>query len=102
MDPVNILAWIVLAFIALALAIFLGMILKVYIDQKLSDRKRKRAHAGKVRCEEREEPCQQIAVRVTPNGYFCGEHWQQNSQRAGAYATVSWGHVLNHAMKGRA
>lgn len=101
MDSVQILAWIIIGFIVLVIATFVGMVLKTIIGQWLSDWKRKRAHAGKVKCEEAHEPCQQVAVRVTPNGYFCGEHWQQNSQRSGAYASVSWGHVLNHAMKGK-
>lgn len=55
---------------------------------------RNRADKGKVKCYERlyngvdSDRCKSKAGWVTPNGYFCDEHWEKNSRRAGS--KVRW------------
>lgn len=69
-------------------------------DQNQTDRKRQRAHDGKVSCEEDTEKCDKIATVLTHNGYFCNDHWEQNSKywvESGGW--VTWHHVLYHAIR---
>lgn len=110
--PWAIIGWIVLACIILFSGIMFTSIAKVFVSQWLTDWRRKRAHAGKVPCEgydtelvidglRKKIECEKIATRVTPNGYFCEDHWSENSRKIGMYAGISYGHLLNHAMKER-
>lgn len=69
-----------------------------WYQQMMTDRKRKRAHAGKVKCEDPD--CDDIAIMLTPNGYFCDWHWEPMSKRViegGGY--VTWNHNLYHAIR---
>ena len=91
--------------IGLVLAIMLGYILvspkfSSFLGQKRTDRKRRRAHDGKLTCEETSYPCSKIAVRLTPNGYFCEDHWEARSKRmleGGGH--VRWSHILYHSVR---
>lgn len=69
-------------------------------DQKQTDRKRQRAHDGKVGCEETTEACNRTATVLTHNGYFCDEHWEQNSKYMVNGGYVTWHHDLYHVMIG--
>lgn len=84
-----------MAVLLLALYVYLA----VEIKQRLTDRKRRRAHAGKIVCED--STCNRIAVRETPHGYYCSEHWEEKSVRRTRGGWVTWSHILNHALKGR-
>lgn len=117
--PWAIIGWIVVAVIGACIAAFAFGMIRVLVSQMFTDWRRKRAHAGKVTCEGEDverifgdernlvgsdkvvHKCNQIAVRVTPNGYFCDDHWMENSRKVGMYAGISYGHLLNHAMKER-
>ena len=69
--------------------------------QKLTDRKRQRAHEGKITCESTEDgQCTSIAVRETPNGYACEWHWEPMSVKVlpNGGKTI-WNHTLNHAIR---
>lgn len=66
---------------------------KRWADQKATDRRRKAAHAGKVKCEDPD--CDDIATRFTPNGYFCEWHWEPMSKKG----KVTWNHVLYHSIR---
>lgn len=68
-------------------------------DQKLTDRKRVRAHAGKVTCED-PEGCSDVASWRTPNGYFCNWHYEpQSVRRLPNGGKEIWCHVLYHAVR---
>jgi hypothetical protein len=69
-------------------------------DQRQTDRKRLRAHEGKVKCEEQKEQCDKIAVMLTHNGYFCDEHWEANSKYMVKGGYVTWSHQLQHSIRG--
>lgn len=116
--PWAILGWIAVSAFVVVVVGVLFVIAKEVISQLLTDRRRKRAHRGKVKCEggewvkiygdERNQilddkkyiKCPLIATRKTPKGYFCEEHWSENSYKGGMYAGVSYGHKLNHVYTG--
>lgn len=69
-----------------------------WFKQWNADRERRRAHAGKLTCEDFD--CSSIATMITPNGYFCEWHWEPNSQQrlpGGGY--VTWNHRLRHTTR---
>lgn len=93
----------VVCFALLVIVIFLinyASTLLLMWDQKQTDRKRQRAHDGKVACEETKESCNRTATVVTHNGYFCPEHWEPNSKYIVNGGYVTWHHVLNHSIRG--
>lgn len=102
MDSWNIIGWaLIILSVVLALVWFVG-VLRRAIPQWRATRKHRRAHAGKVQCESREgDKCQRVAIKVTPHGYFCSEHWLQNVRVKTLYGGYSWSHDLEHAVKGR-
>lgn len=67
---------------------------------------RKRADKGKVKCYnvdvgkttwDGEERCKNKAGWVTPEGYFCDDHWEVHSRvelRSGARSRTHWAHQL--------
>lgn len=82
-----------------AVGVCISPLFQRWLDQKLTDRKRKRAHAGKVTCEDHEE-CNSIATWITPNGYFCDWHHEPQMIRYRPDgAREEWAHVLNHAVR---
>lgn len=115
--PWAIIGWIILAVIVICLAAFSLGVVEGFAKQFYADWRRKRAHAGKVTCQGEDvekiygdernrirddkvtHKCKKIATRVTPNGYFCDDHWEENSRRYGYYAGISYGHKLNHVVK---
>lgn len=69
-------------------------------DQKMTDHKRRRAHEGKVECED-PEGCDEVATHETPNGYFCDWHFEpQSVKRLENGGKAIWYHVLYHRVKG--
>ena len=93
---------VVLLVLAGVLVLLLGLFftppVQKWYQQELTDRKRKRAHAGKVQCEDPD--CEDIAIMLTPNGYFCDWHWEPMTKRmvpGGGY--VTWNHVLYHHIR---
>lgn len=102
-----------LIFIALCVgAFFLGM-RKGFTKQGRADIRRRSADRGLVTCEDVHEEmvygdyrnqinddrikvkCTKTAIYVTPNGYFCGEHADENSGK-GALRSK---HMLNFELK---
>lgn len=88
----------ILLLVLILFVIFSKRILEWW-NQKQTDRKRKRAHAGKVQCEETTEPCDRAATTITHNGYFCEIHWEPNSKYHVNGGWVTWHHQLAHTMK---
>ena len=94
---------VLIAVVAIVIAyILMSPRFQKWWDQKMTDRKRKRAHEGKVKCESVEEglPCPDLAVRLTPNGYFCEWHWEPMSVRVRDNgAREEWSHVLYYSVR---
>lgn len=93
---------IVVCFTLLVIVIFFinyGRTMLLAWDQKQTNRKRQRAHAGKVGCDEEKEACDRTATYLTHNGYFCNEHWEQNSKYMVNGGYVTWHHKLDHAIR---
>lgn len=69
-----------------------------WYDQQTTDRRRKRAHAGKVMCESPD--CGKTATRSTPNGYFCEWDYEpMTKQVVGDRSYVTWSHPLQYTMR---
>jgi len=96
-DSWNVIGWFVIICGCLAAAVVVGTIVKVYVQEWLTDVKRKRAHAGKLKCES-EEKCGKLAIRITPRGYFCEDHWEANSKKYTFSGYVTWAHPLNYTI----
>lgn len=90
---------ILLPLVLIIFAYYFSKPLKATWVQKRTDDKRERAHAGKVKCEETEEKCDKIATFLTHNGYFCHDHWEQNSKYEVNGGFVTWHHILYHAIR---
>lgn len=90
---------VLILIIALPLAgVLMSPRFKKWYTQKKADRKIKLAHSGKLKCEYSE--CNEIAIRVTPNGYFCEWHWEPMSIRkflGGGH--IIWSYKLSHAVR---
>lgn len=94
---------IMLFSLILAIALLFGGMIKSpkfqkWFKQKKTDRERKRAHAGKLKCQDKD--CEAVAVMVTPSGYFCGWHWEPMSKKrlnGGGY--VVWNQPLKHSIR---
>lgn len=121
MDPWLLIGWAIIVIFASFLAAFGLGFFKKLMSQYLTDRKRRRAHAGKVGCEgsdveriygdERNRvlidkithPCKKLATRVTPNGYFCEDHYLENSRRVVSrgnfFGQVGYAHKLNYTLR---
>ena len=121
-DPWFYIGWGVIIVVVTCVVWFFFGFFKAIFAQLRADAKRRKAHAGKLKCEggewvriygdERNQvlsdkkyiKCPFIATRVTPNGYYCEEHWLENSRKTGGLgaAVISWGHKLNHTVKASA
>ena len=97
-DSWNIIGWAIIALIILLVLVVFLTYGRVVTAQWRADYKRKRAHAGKVACEDEKDGCLNTATRVTPNGYYCDVHWLENSRKASMTGSWSWAHKLNHTM----
>lgn len=113
MDPWKLVGWIVAIFLILALAplvgrLFYGFLIALpaaIISDARAARLRSRADAGKVRCQHSgynhttkvRLPCKATAVRRTPNGYYCNDHWNTHSRKGG----LSYAFLLKHAQEGK-
>lgn len=72
---------------------------RVWWDQKMTDRKRRRAHDGKVKCED-EEDCDSTATYLTPNGYFCDFHYEPKTVKVLSNGGKEiWAHILYHTQR---
>lgn len=90
------------AMIVIVCLIFCAVIALIFtpeIEQLKSNRRGRDAHAGKVECEEKN--CEVISTHVTPNGYYCKDHWLMNSRRKAVHGQISYGHMLQYMMKGK-
>jgi hypothetical protein len=97
-DPWTIIGWTIIVGGVLAAVAWFVLVGKAHLDQALSNRERRRADAGKVKCYE--EKCTKISTRVTPNGYYCDDHFGANSKKHTEFGSWSWAHKLNHTLKG--
>jgi len=99
----------------LVLLLVIGMtwlLLRHRIGQSASAHRRRRADKGKVQCQtvvdyddrwRREIHCKNKAGWVTPQGYFCDDHWEPRSLlrlKNGSISRVRWAHQLNWRKKG--
>lgn len=98
--PWAIIGWSIILAVILFTLFFVGVIAKVFVDDWWFKYRLKRAHAGKIRCEEKMEQCKRIATHRTPNGFFCRDHAPKNSKQPTLSGSVSWHHILNHTLKG--
>ena len=92
-EPWLLIGWVFVFIMIAIVGSWIYVVFKKIIGQLLTNRKRNRAHAGKLTCEV--SGCSKIAGRVTPNGYYCEDHWGANARSDRA----SWGYRLNHAYK---
>lgn len=89
--------------LSLVIAILVSYVLasprfKKWIEQKKANRLRLRAHSGKVLCED--GSCNSVATRITPNGYFCNDHWGENvKKKLKGGGSVAWDYPLNHTIR---
>lgn len=110
MDPVTLLAWlgiilvglVILFYFVAPLVIALAVLVYEVGKDYRADWHLRRAHKGKVKCEWRQwrqgdKRCSEIAVRQTPQGVFCEDHWHRRS----GFGAVSYAHMLDHARVAR-
>lgn len=97
-DSWNIIGWAFIVVCVIAALIFGGLITKIYTDQWRTNRKRRRAEAGKLKCEA--EGCENIATYTTPNGYFCDDDEGANSKKHSSLGSWQWAHKLPHTLTG--
>lgn len=82
----------------LASSVVLTPMGRKWLDQKKADRDRQRAHDGKLQCEDVD--CDDVAVMLTPNGYFCEWHWGPMSKRQlPGGGSVVYNHRLYHSIR---
>lgn len=98
MTPWNIIGWALLGLFAIWAILSIVMLADTFIRLALDKRKHRRAHAGKVRCED-PDPCYAMAVRQTPNGYFCDAHWLDHVSKGPRYRSISYSHALEWTKK---
>lgn len=99
----------------LVLLLVIGMtwlLLRRRVRQTASTLQRKRADKGKVKCYhvdkgrttwDGEERCKNKAGWVTPQGYFCDDHWEVRARLTladGSTSRVRWAHQLIWRKKG--
>lgn len=96
-DSWNIVGWGLIVLACLAAAVVVVVIFWAYAKQWLIDIKRKRAHAGKVKCESH-EGCDKLARWITPTGYACDEHEGYMSKKYISVGSVQWAHRLNYTL----
>lgn len=101
MNDISTLVGVITLLLVLVLIIAYSKSILEWWNQKQTDRKRLRAHEGKVKCEETKETCDRVAVYLTHNGYFCEIHAEQNSkQHVQGAGYVTWMHQLHHSIRG--
>lgn len=101
MSPWDVLGWLLVFPVFLVGMLVLGYVIRIVIalgeftagEVKIyrKNRLRKRANAGKVRCQLGD--CPNTATRRTPRGYFCETHY---SHRNGSFG-LSYAFRLDHA-----
>ena len=95
----------------LVLLLVIGMtwvLLRNRLEQTASSHQRRRADKGKVKCYQIEffvgsiddQRCKNKAGWVTPQGYFCDEHWEINSKRDTATGSIRWANELAWKRRG--
>ena len=99
MNDVTTLVGVISLLLVLVLVLIYSKRILEWWDQKQTDNKRQRAHEGKVLCEEEKEKCGKTATVLTHNGYFCFDHWEQNSKYLVNGGYVTWHHLLYHAIR---
>ena len=106
MNPWTLVGWIVAIFLLIAFSPLLwGLFVKLPAaawGDFVTDRRLRRAKAGKVTCEHSgynhttwvELPCPNKATRQTPNGFYCEKHFHQDGQKRTFSGSVSYALVL--------
>lgn len=100
MTDISTLVGVITLLLVLLLIVIYAKPLLAWWDQRQTDRKRLRAHEGKVKCEESKEACGKTATYLTHNGYFCNDHAEQNSKYMVKGGYVTWMHQLHHSIRG--
>lgn len=90
-DPWTILGWLLVGLVLTPVALFVARFVAAVVQDARKARKHRRANAGKLRCEEPE--CKRIAVRRTPRGYYCEDHWPPKSR----WHSIGFAMLLDHA-----
>ncbi len=96
MDPWQIIGWGVLVLVGTFILLFVFNFGRSILKDLTVERRRRRANAGKLTCEDETESCQNKATYRTPNGYFCDTHRMENIQKKSLYGSYSWSDLLDY------